>query len=276
LGRVIVYHGPTLCRDDDWDDVTNCDGDCDDRNPECRLNCADADADSFCADFDCDETNAHCTIDCTDDDSDSYCADTDCDEANPRCAESCVDFDGDGWCQGVDCDDYDGGCNSDCADADADDFCADMDCDDSNPGCGLDCADLDLDGFCLPLDCSVDNGTLWLIPGEVHDVRFGEDRATLSWVEPVELGGSPELVAYDTIRSEDRSDFVNAGTCLETNDDSDLIAVDPDVPQAGEVYYYLVRAENDCGEGPLGYRRDSVAQYSWLIPRPPAISCGEP
>ena len=67
-------------------------------------------------------------------------------------------------------------------------------------------------------------------------------------------------VVYDTLRtrgftSAAANDFAN-GLCLEGNDGSNKLAVDKDIPAVGEVFFYLVRSENDCSEGTLG--RDSA------------------
>ncbi len=92
-------------------------------------------------------------------------------------------------------------------------------------------------------------------PGEVLDLGFA-DRTTLTWAPPLQLGGSPAL--YDTLRSEDPADFVTVATCVESDDGSDTTAVVDESPLPGEVFHYLVRAENGCpiGEGPLGTNSD--------------------
>jgi hypothetical protein len=56
---------------------------------------------------------------------------------------------------------------------------------------------------------------------------------------------------YDTIRSDDPSDFVGAAVCIESNG-VDLATTDFDPLAAGVAVYYLVRAENGCGDGFLG------------------------
>ena len=81
-------------------------------------------------------------------------------------------------------------------------------------------------------------------------MRF-PDRQTLEW-DAVPLPGDPPV--YDTIRSNAATEFVAGATCVETNG-ADTQATDTDVPSPGEVFYYLIRAENDCGMGPLGEGR---------------------
>jgi hypothetical protein len=52
---------------------------------------------------------------------------------------------------------------------------------------------------------------------------------------------------------------------VESDDASDQQADATGDPALGEVYFYLVRPENDCGEGALGSSSSG--------PRPPALSC---
>jgi hypothetical protein len=52
------------------------------------------------------------------------------------------------------------------------------------------------------------------------------------------------------LRSSDSSDF-DAADCIES-DDSDLTAEDVPTPDPGIIWFYLVRAQNDCGIGDLG------------------------
>ena len=55
-------------------------------------------------------------------------------------------------------------------------------------------------------------------------------------------------VWYDTLRSHTMSDF-SAAYCVETNDGTDRTAADTDTPGPGEIWFYLVRAENACPDG---------------------------
>jgi len=52
---------------------------------------------------------------------------------------------------------------------------------------------------------------------------------------------------------------------VESDDASDEQADATVDPAPGEVHFYLVRPENECGEGPLGNATSG--------PRPPAPSC---
>ena len=56
------------------------------------------------------------------------------------------------------------------------------------------------------------------------------------------------------LRSNSAADFTAGVTCLESDDGSDSEAQDLAEPANGTVYFYLVRAQNDCpvGQGSLG------------------------
>ena len=64
--------------------------------------------------------------------------------------------------------------------------------------------------------------------------------------------GGPVSPLYDVVRSESPQDFTGAGFCIESDDGADTVAVDADEPVPAGIFYYLVRAENDCGAGSLG------------------------
>jgi hypothetical protein len=122
----------------------------------------------------------------------------------------------------------------------------------------LPCNDVDGDGFglgatCLVLDCDDADDQVWREPAEVSSLVFTNGQ-TLEWNAPVPLGGAAGSVRYDVIRSGDPSDFAAAGSCVESDDGTDRVAVDVQPPSAGQIFFYLVRADNDCafGEGSLG------------------------
>lgn len=100
---------------------------------------------------------------------------------------------------------------------------------------------------CLPID-----GENWKAPSEVQELRF-DGGALLTWIAPGFLGAT--AVRYDVLRSTNPMGFVASVQCIESDDGTDNVAIDLDVPSVGEIYYYLVRAESACpqGLGPLGY-----------------------
>jgi hypothetical protein len=88
-------------------------------------------------------------------------------------------------------------------------------------------------------------------PGEVPRLKFSDDTDTLVWLPAVYVGGTTR---YDVIRSNAPDDFrrtQSGATCVESDDGADTTAVDTAVPAPGGIYFYLVRAENECGAGPL-------------------------
>lgn len=138
---------------------------------------------------------------------------------------------------------------------------------------GANCTDADLDLFANPIestggcdpDCDDQNGNVWSTPGEAVDLRFFEG-SRLEWSAPANLGGTIPSVSYDTLRSVDPSDFLTSAMCVETGDGGDTGSTDPDEPQPGEVFFYVVRATNVCpggmgsiGENSLGAERSARA-----------------
>jgi len=121
------------------------------------------------------------------------------------------------------------------------------------------CTDADgdlryVESACAPVpDCDDGDDRIWRTPGEVPLLTF-DDAQTLSWTEPLDPGGATSSLRYDTLRSADPADFVSAATCVESNDGADRTATDTQRPDPGQVFYYLIRAENDCpsGSGSLG------------------------
>ncbi|NJN64473.1 MAG: hypothetical protein HC882_06055 [Acidobacteria bacterium] len=66
------------------------------------------------------------------------------------------------------------------------------------------------------------------------------------------------MTGFDVVRSGSANDFSTA-TCLEAGLMGNQ-ATDATTPAAGNAFFYLVRAENDCGE--------AVAGYDWTgVPR---------
>jgi hypothetical protein len=86
------------------------------------------------------------------------------------------------------------------------------------------------------------------IPDEVQDLSFSADRRTLAWTAP---SGTYGAALFDVLRSTDRQNFT-APVCIET-DDADATAQALEDPPVGQVFYYVVRGGNLCGEGAIGF-----------------------
>ncbi|UCF69145.1 MAG: hypothetical protein JSV80_07640 [Acidobacteriota bacterium] len=119
-----------------------------------------------------------------------------------------------------------------------------FDCPDSGP-------DADADTFIVCEDCNDADGDVWATPGEARNLRIMAD-GSLEWEPPLDPGGN--VILYETLRSDDPADFVDAVICLADANPQDTAASDGASPPVGGQFSYLVRATNVCpdGEGPLG------------------------
>ena len=117
---------------------------------------------------------------------------------------------------------------------------------DTLSSCAGDCNDADIDN--------------WMLSGPVRDLFFAADKQTLGWTVPL-LPGST-LLDYDTVRADTPTTFDVAGTCVETNDGTDLMSLAPAEPLVAEVFFYLVRPENGCGQGSVGTDSDGVPRVA--------------
>jgi hypothetical protein len=128
--------------------------------------------------------------------------------------------------------------------------------DDSCPQtANADQADTDGDLVGDACDCASTDSTLWSVPGEAANLRVihssDTGQSTLTWSAGTYPGGTAATTRYDTIRSSDPTDLSTAATCVETNGD-DTSTNDDSSPSPGQVFFYLVRAENTCGAGSCG------------------------
>jgi len=112
----------------------------------------------------------------------------------------------------------------------------------------------DTDMYGDACDCAPQNGDFWSLPGVVEGLELSHTggpggQTLLEWVVPVELGGVG--VGYDTLRSTDATNFESPpGECAETGG-PDTQSIDLVTPAGDELLYFLIRAQNDCGDGPL-------------------------
>jgi hypothetical protein len=119
-------------------------------------------------------------------------------------------------------------------------------------------SDGDGDGAGDLCDCNSTDATVWAVPGSIVDLILAHDITggitTLAWSPPAAPGGSS--VSYDTLTSDDASDFVALGSCVEA-DDGDTTSLDSRMPAPGTTFFFLVRPENACSSGGTGAGVDS-------------------
>ncbi|MCP3981128.1 MAG: hypothetical protein GY716_17660 [bacterium] len=126
------------------------------------------------------------------------------------------------------------------------------------PGWNID--DVKLYSFVADGGCST-------APDEVESLFVHADKQTLDWLPPAALGGT-EAPVYDVLRSGSATDFTSATLCIESDDGSNSYAADGDAPAPGQVFHYLVRAENSCGAGSLGLDSSGAERSGAVCPAP--------
>jgi hypothetical protein len=165
------------------------------------------------------------------------------DGCDTPCTVSC-DTDGDGCVDDVDDRPLD---RTVCGDVDGDgcDDCSSETFDPANDG-----TDSDHDGICDLGDCDPTNNEIWGVPGAASDLVVSQEGTAtlLEWEPPAIKGGI--AVRYDTLRSTTPWNFLFPGiTVCVDSDSTDPEAIDETAAGTGEVFYYLVRVENDCPGG---------------------------
>jgi len=145
--------------------------------------------------------------------------------------------------------------SSDCNDADPLDLPGGVErCDTLDNDCdGLFDEDVDGDGFDVCNDCTELLNWMWSTPGEVTGLTILG--SSLNWVQPLDPGGS--LSVYQVLRTTDTSDFTTA-QCIALDHFIVTAYIDTTLPQAGEVFHYLVRATSYCEYGSLGTDSNSA------------------
>jgi hypothetical protein len=158
-----------------------------------------------------------------------------------------------------------------CADAADNDCDSQTDCQDSDCCGGPVCpaSDGDGDGLLACADCDDGNAEIWATPGEVTQLvldRDDQNRALLGWSAPASPGAT--AVVYETLRTPNPADFLDGAQCLQVFDASATTAVDAEIPSAGSLFGYLVRASNGCplGSGPLGHASDGSERPAAVCP----------
>jgi hypothetical protein len=121
-------------------------------------------------------------------------------------------------------------------------------------------ADDDGDGYADSADCAALDPDLWGVPGLVRQMALGHTggttgTTTISWIVPGMPGGKA-VPFYDVVRTPDPQNLTTAADCILV--DGGTVAIDATPVPSGEVVYYLVRAQNVCGEGSTGQDSNGV------------------
>ena len=125
--------------------------------------------------------------------------------------------------------------------------------------------DTDGDHHGAPCDCNDNNPAVWAVPGEVQNLNFAGSTTLLSWVAPANLGGTQTPV-YDVFRGTQAAVATPVYACYSP-DQAALSKNDVSKPAVGDAYFYLVRAQNSCGNGTVG------SGFGVGVPSPVVPSC---
>jgi hypothetical protein len=123
--------------------------------------------------------------------------------------------------------------------------------DSDNDGAGDAC-----DG--APLDSGV-----FAVPGEVEEMSFSEDKATLTWASAAPSAGY--LTVHDVARGGLDAFPVGASICLAAGV-SGSSASDSALPAPGAGYWYLVRGRNSLGSGTYGRQSNGTPRVTTACP----------
>jgi hypothetical protein len=119
-----------------------------------------------------------------------------------------------------------------------------------------DCDDPDDDGDGAPdaSDCAPGESGWWSVPGEVASIALEQLAGTtrIAWAAPVDAGGA--ALAYDLLLATDAP--LQTATCAGTTELEQALV--PAEPAPSGVFFFLVRAVNGCGDGPLGSSSNGV------------------
>jgi hypothetical protein len=110
----------------------------------------------------------------------------------------------------------------------------------------------DTDGDCVAdvnSDCAPGNPEVWGLPGAVPELYLTHvggtaGTTTVGWGPPATRGGRLDVDYVVTTKTEN--------TCDETVIVGSSTTTHSDIPGPGQLYRFLVQAQNSCGRGPLG------------------------
>ena len=114
--------------------------------------------------------------------------------------------------------------------------------------------DSDGDGVADAEDCAAANPGVWAPPAPPRTIRLQQTGGSagttfIVWSRPGNAGAATP--GFDVIRSANVAAFdldEPTATCLESNDATDTLATDDDIP--ARLFAYLVVARNACGTNP--------------------------
>ncbi len=115
-------------------------------------------------------------------------------------------------------------------------------------------------------DCAPADATAFAAPGEVANLRFDTDEATLEWDSLAASAGSATV--YDVLRGALDELPVGSGPseiCLDDGS-ADTLASDTSTPSAGSGFYYAARGQNVCGTGSYGKQSSGAERTSLSCP----------
>jgi hypothetical protein len=109
----------------------------------------------------------------------------------------------------------------------------------------VDTDDDDGDGVTNEADCDPGDPSVWALPSAALDLTVTKETTdNLYWSPPQEPG--TQLPGYDVLRSDAAHDFGSA-TCIGAGGPG-TVATDASLPASGNVFHYLVRSRNRCGD----------------------------
>jgi hypothetical protein len=131
---------------------------------------------------------------------------------------------------------------------------------DKCPGvASADNTDTDSDNRALPCDCNDADATVWAIPNEIAGLAIAANKTTIIWSLPSAPGGT--AITYDVFRGQQAAPGVApVYTCLSPNQAGTSVT-DATAPAVGaRPFFYLVRAQTNCGEGTVGVGQNAPAR----------------
>jgi len=115
-------------------------------------------------------------------------------------------------------------------------------------------------------DCAPEDPRAFAVPGEVTELRLGQDKLTLGWKSAAPISGVDTV--HDVVRGTLEELPVGGGPaeiCLAPGI-LDATASDPASPAAEGGFWYLVRGRNLCGMGTYGFETSGIERRATVCP----------